>query len=107
MEILRYRQSLKTFLEDVEVKGKIQKRFKFVESESSKEIHIKTFKSDYKLLEATSDEVEMLNGTMDKFDADHLSFIGHVEYEKNYLINESWILLQKSGVAFTSRISLC
>ena len=44
---------LKMFLEDIEVNSKIQKRFEFVENESSKEIHIDALKSDYKLFEAT------------------------------------------------------
>jgi hypothetical protein len=37
---------LKMFLEDIEVNGKIQKRFDFVGNESSKEIHIDALKSE-------------------------------------------------------------
>lgn len=44
---------LKMFLENIEVNGKIQKRFEFAENESSTEIHIDALKSDYKLFEAT------------------------------------------------------
>jgi GNAT superfamily N-acetyltransferase len=73
---------LKMFLEDVEVNGRIQKRFELLEEA----IHIDALKSDYKLFESTSDEAEILNSKMDKFNAQQLSFIGDVEYEKNYLI---------------------
>lgn len=79
---------LEMFLEDIEVNGKIQKRFEFVENESSKEIHTDALKSDYKLFEATSDQAEVLNGKIDKFNADQLSFVGDIECEKNYLIKD-------------------
>lgn len=51
---------LKMFLEDIEVNGKILKRFEFVGDGSSSEIQTDTLKSDYKLFEATSDEVEII-----------------------------------------------
>lgn len=51
---------LKMFLEDIEVNGKIQKRLEFVGDGSSSEIQTDTLKSDYKLFEATADEVEIL-----------------------------------------------
>jgi GNAT superfamily N-acetyltransferase len=77
---------LKMFLEDIEVNGKIRKRFEFVENESSKEIHIDALKSDYKLFEATSDEVEILEDKLDKFNLEQLSFVGDMEIKKNYII---------------------
>lgn len=77
---------LKMFLEDIELNGKIQKRFEFVENESSKEIHIDALKSDYKLFEATSDEVDILEEKLDKFNLEQLSFVGDMEIKKNYLI---------------------
>lgn len=79
---------LKMFLEDVEVKGKLQKRFEFVEDESSSEIYIDALKSDYKLFEATSDQAEILNDKIDKFNAEQLSFVGDIDCEKNYLIKD-------------------
>lgn len=79
---------LKMFLEDVKVNGKIQKRFEFAEGESSSEIHIDVLKSEYKLFEATSDQAEILNSKIDKFNAEQLSFVGEAEYEKNYVIKD-------------------
>lgn len=77
---------LKMFLEDVLVNGKIQKRFEFIGDGSSKEIQTDTLKSDYKLFEATADEVEILEDKFDKFNLEQLSFVGDMEIKKNYLI---------------------
>lgn len=79
---------LKMFLEDVEVNGKIQKRFEFINNELSNAIHIDALKSDYKLFEATPDQAKILNSKMDKFNAEQLSFVGDIELEKNYLIKD-------------------
>jgi GNAT superfamily N-acetyltransferase len=47
-------------------------------------------KSDYQIFEGTSEQAEILNTKIDKFNSDQLSFVGKVEFEKNYLIkNES------------------
>jgi N-acetylglutamate synthase-like GNAT family acetyltransferase len=79
-------QPLKMFLEDIEVNGKIQKRFEFIGDGSSKEIQTDTLKSHYKLFEATSDEIEILEDRLDKFNLEQLSFVGDMEIKKNYLI---------------------
>lgn len=86
----RWVRPLQMFLEDVEVNGKIQKRFEFVEDELANAIHIDTLKSDYKLFEATSDQAEILNNKIDKFNLEQLSFVGDVDLEKNYLIKDSF-----------------
>lgn len=52
---------LKMFLEDVEVNGKIQKRFEFVGDELSNAIHTGALESDYKLFAATSEQAKVLN----------------------------------------------
>lgn len=79
---------LKMFLEDVEVEGKIQKRFEPIEDELSNAIPIDALKSDYKLFEATSDQAEILCSKIDQFTAEQLSFVGDVEFEKNYIIKD-------------------
>lgn len=81
-------QPLKIFLEDIEINGKTQKRFEFIEEELSKEIHLDALKSDYKLFEATPSQGEILNSKIDKFNAKQLSFVNNVELEKNYLIKD-------------------
>ena len=71
------------------------------ENESSTQIHIDDLKSDYKLFEATSDEVEILEDKLDKFNLEQLSFVGDMEIKKNYLIkNKTEIFSQESGVVF-------
>ena len=86
---------LKMFIEDVNLNGKLQKRFEFInDSPSKNDLSPNTIKgddlsSDYKLFEATSDQAEILNCKIDKFNAEQLSFIGDIEYEKNYLIKDN------------------
>ncbi len=77
---------LKMFLENIEVDGKIQKRFGFVGDESSKEIAIDALKPDCTLFEATSEEIEILEDKLDKFNREQLSFVGDMEIKKNYII---------------------
>jgi hypothetical protein len=80
---------LKMFLEDIEVNGKLQKRFECVEDAESKEVHIDALNPNYKLFEATSDEVEILEDKLDKFNLEQLSFVGDMEIKKNYLMKSN------------------
>lgn len=45
-------------------------------------------KSGYEIFEATSDQAKILDGKIDQFNAQQLSFTGDLELEKNYLIRD-------------------
>jgi GNAT superfamily N-acetyltransferase len=81
---------LQMFFENVEVNGKILKRFEFVGEENEKPITIiGEIHPDYKICEASPSQAEVLNIGLDKFNIKQLSFTGNPSYyEKNYLIKD-------------------